>query len=449
MDRTYLTKKEMAELLDFDVAQIEQFCKVFKLKEPLDIKNLNRIVLKKNSFYDFANHIPKIRKNRIHKTNGLNVLDLYSGAGGLSCGFAQNGFNISASVELNKIYSKTHHFNFPESKSINKDISKIKLNDLKDIIGEKIDIIIGGPPCQTFSSLGQGKLKSLGKNIIKDTRTYEYQNFINYVKSFNPNVFLMENVPGFMTQNQGRIFNHFMEQFEDTDYKLSHTILSTAEYGVPQIRKRLFIVGTKGRLFQFPKTSHVDKNNHNLFDKDKSQFVTVNEAISDLPHIIDNWRLSKMPYGLNKNALSDYQNNLRNGTEFVYNNICRVSNYDAKEMFKHLKPNQRLSEIPKKDFKKLNFSKLFSSKIIYNRCRRLPQDSPSWTIVAHIGIDGYEYIHPKLDRTLSVREAARLQGFPDNFIFLGNMREQYLQVGNAVPPVIGGHLARSIYDSIK
>jgi DNA (cytosine-5)-methyltransferase 1 len=447
MQNSYLTKKQIIDLLDINKDQLELLLNDSKTNEDLTIFDLNQLVSRRNSHYNFSAQAPKQRKNKVQKKNGLNVLDLYSGAGGLSCGFSQAGFSISGSVELNKIYSKTHDYNFPSSKSLNKNISDIKINDFKNLIGEKIHVIIGGPPCQTFSSLGKGKLKSLGKNVLKDIRTFEYQNFISYVKIFNPDAFLMENVPGFMTQNQGRIFEDFVQQFEGTDYKLSYKIISTADYGVPQFRKRLFVIGIKSDTFQFPHTTHTDKNNSNLFNEHKAHYVSVKDSLSDLPDINDNWRISKMPYKQN-NQLSDYQRRIRNGSNFVYNNICRLSNDDAKEMFKYLKPNQRLSEISQSDFKKLEFSKLFKSRIIYNRCRRLPLNTPSWTIVAHIGIDGYEYIHPKLNRTLSVREAARLQSFPDNFIFFGNMREQYLQVGNAVPPIVGKHLANAIYNSL-
>ena len=428
--KTNLDIKEVSNLLDIDTTTLKR--SALADFNNIDIESLNKILKKKNYLYDFAKShsedlIPKISKD----SHGLNVLDLYCGAGGLSSGFRQSGFKIVGGIEKIPIYAKTHDLNFPEALTFCADINNLDLNELKRRLNKNIDIIIGGPPCQTFSSLGRGKIRSLQRNIKDDVRNFEYMNFIKYVDFFKPKAFVMENVPGFKTQYEGKIFDEFLSNFKNSSYSIYHSLISASNNGIPQNRKRLFVVGIRdGTGFQFPSGSQDLK-------------ITVDEAISDLPSISDDWRISKMKYS-KFNQLSNYQILLRNSSEYVYNNICRISNIHAKRAFKFLKPSQRLSEIDQEVFKTLEISKLFKSKIIYNRIRRLPVDEPSWTVVAHIGIDGYEYVHPYFERTLSVREAARLQSFPDNFIFLGNMREQYLQVGNAVPPLLAKKIAQSL-----
>tara|TARA_B110000003_G_scaffold265444_1_gene291300 strand:- start:594 stop:1991 length:1398 start_codon:yes stop_codon:yes gene_type:complete len=444
-----LSKNEISTLLDVD----NNILKENQLIDngSINLLDLNILIKRRNKIYNFSNAQPKKTSphhNRI-KSNGLNVLDMYCGAGGLSSGFEQSGYNIIAGIEYIPIYAKTHEYNFPKSLSICGDINELKIDDINDKITENIDIIIGGPPCQTFSALSKGKLKSLGRNIKDDIRNYQYINFIKYVNYFKPKAFLMENVPGFKTQSNGKIFSDFIEHFNNSEYNLTHKILSAEGYGVPQNRKRLFIVGIRGdKHFDFPEIEYLNNEKSTLFEQNAKKAITVKEAIDDLPIINDDWRISKMKYS-KFNNLSDYQKLIRNNTNYVYNNICRISNDDAKEAFKHIKPEQRLINISKAEYNKLKLTKIFKSKIIYNRIRRLPINKPSWTIIAHIGIDGYEYIHPYENRTLSVREAARLQSFPDDFIFMGNMREQYLQVGNAVPPLLAKKIASRIHKTLN
>ena len=163
---------------------------------------------------------------------------------------------------------------------------------LSDQINQKIDVIIGGPPCQTFSSLGKGKISSLGKKIEKDPRNFLYTDFIRFVKFFSPKCFVMENVPGFQRQMNGKVFKQFLDLFEDKDYKINFKILNSKNFGVPQNRERLFIVGIKNQIFKFPDETHFD-NRNNLFKCIDNNYVNVNDALNDLPVIEDDWRLSK------------------------------------------------------------------------------------------------------------------------------------------------------------
>jgi len=163
------------------------------------------------------------------------------------------------------------------------------------------------------------------------------------------------------------------------------------------------------------------------------------DAINDLPDIYDGIRAKELPYS-KSSKLTKYQKLLRNKNGLVDNNICRMSNDRAKKVFTHMSQGDKYMDLPKKVRNILPFRE----DIFHDRLQRLVLNEPSWTVLAHIGMDGYRYIHPTENRTLSVREAARIQSFPDSFIFNGNMREQYIQVGNSVPPLLAEALANSI-----
>lgn len=415
----------------------------------VNIEQLNRRIIEKRIKYKFSdinvvNKNPVFCSRRNVKENGLNVIDLFCGAGGSSSGFKLAGFNLIGALDVNEAAARTHELNFPTCKTVVGDITKLTPTEFDELIGYKrVDVVIGSPPCQTFSSLSQGKIRSLGKDIRHDIRNYFYKNYLDYISYFKPEFFLMENVPGFMTKYKGEIFQDLLDYIRENlpEYNVKHSILEAKEYSVPQARKRLFVCGFKKKYqFEFP--------TENREFCDGKNYVTVGEAISDLPYIQDDWRLDKTPYSCK--AENPYQKMMRQGQgDIVTNNICRVSNPQAKELFIRLKPGERYTDLPTEKQAEISLFDSFDSSVIMGRCRKLPVNEVAWTVIAHIGMDGYEYIHPTEVRTLSVREAARLQSFPDDFVFVGNMREQYVQIGNAVPPLLSYAVAKDIASSLS
>ena len=252
----------------------------------------------------------------------------------------------------------------------------------------------------------------------------------------------MENVPNFVTKYNGSIFNQTKNKIEKLGYKIvneKNFIFNAADYGVPQTRKRMILIGTKVKNFKYslPKINFF--SNDNALSQG-SRYISVKEAIDDLPKITDNWRIDECKYSKYKN-LTTYQKIMRkktNGT--VKNNICRMTNDRAKKVFKEMKQGSKYMDLPKEIRNILPFRE----DIFADRLKRLVNSKPSWTVIAHIGMDGYMYIHPTETRTISVREAARLQSFPDDFVFLGTQMETYHQVGNAVPVILAETIAKSI-----
>ena len=418
-------------------------------KKYYSITELNQLIVSKKIPYNFSriheqDTCSEFCSTRKIKNNNLNVIDLFCGAGGSSAGFRLAGFNLVGALDINAPAAATHSLNFRKCKTIVGDISQLSAKDFHSQIGNpRVDIVIGSPPCQTFSSLSQGKIKSLGKDIKLDNRNYFYKYYLDYVKYFSPKAFLMENVPGFQTRFQGAIFKDLLNIIatELTEYDVKYTVLEADKFSVPQSRKRFFLCAFKrGINFDFPQGS-------TKFCSSGQSIVSVEEAIQDLPYIEDNWRLDHGYYSLPISY--PYQKIMRAGTDIVCNNICRVSNEKAKEMFSFLSPGQRYDELSDDVKRKISLFDSFKSSVIMSRCHRLPLKDVSWTVIAHIGMDGYEYIHPTQARTLSVREAARIQSFPDDFIFVGNMREQYMQIGNAVPPLLSYAIATQIAKKIQ
>jgi DNA (cytosine-5)-methyltransferase 1 len=379
----------------------------------------------------------------------LKVLDLFSGAGGFSKGFEMAGFQILAGIESVEVYTKTHERNFPNSKSLCEDLSTFKPQELAatlKIEKSDVDVIIGGPPCQTFSTIGASKIASVsGKSLKTDARNYYFQHYLDFVDFYQPKAFVLENVPNLRSKYGGKLFSTLRTLAEDLGYELSVEVLKAVEFGVPQTRKRLFIVGTKKGRFEFPTGHHREDNiQSSLFEENYLPANTVEDAIGDLPLIYDGIRAGELPYSKSE-RLSKYQKLVRNSSGLVGNNVCRVSNERAKKVFKHMQQGDKYMDLPKEVRSILPFRE----DIFHDRLKRLVLSKPSWTVIAHIGMDGYMYIHPEEDRTLSVREAARIQSFPDDFEFIGNMREQYIQVGNAVPPLLAKAIGEALYSHLK
>ncbi|OCY13310.1 MAG: hypothetical protein BEV12_24235 [Microcystis aeruginosa CACIAM 03] len=248
----------------------------------------------------------------------------------------------------------------------------------------------------------------------------------------------MENVPALRAKYKGKLFESIKQRVNALGYSFSSQVLNAADYGVPQLRNRLFIVGFRdAREFSFPEPTHGSTSDGSLLP-----YVTVGDALSDLPEIEDGSRHDHLPYSSGPSSV--YQNRIRNIGGSVGNNICRMSNERAKKIFGYMQQGDRYMDLPPEVRKILPFRE----DIFHDRLKRLRWDQPSWTVLAHIGMDGYMYIHPTRQRTLSVREAARIQSFPDSFEFVGNMREQYVQVGNAVPPLLAAKVAQKVKEEL-
>ena len=395
-------------------------------------------------------------------------IDLFCGAGGFAKGFHMAGFECIGGIDNVKAAIDTHSYNFPNSKSICKDIREIEPNEFHEIIGKenKVDVIIGGPPCPTFSTIGHAKIQSISrmkdKDITDDPRNELFMDYLKYVKYFQPEIFVMENVPNFMTKYKGKTFERVKQIIEHDlpEYEIvSPTkVLNSVFYGVPQVRKRMILVACKkGLNFEYPEPTHwydetlstkstkTFENAKKLNNTELPLYIDVKTALSDLPKISDNWRIDECVYSSNDN-LHPYQELMRKNTEeTVRNNICRSSNERAKQVFRYMKEGDIYMDLPKEIREILPFRE----DIFKDKLKRLVNNNPSWTILAHIGMDGYMYIHPEELRTLSVREAARIQSFPDDFVFIGGQGQTYIQVGNAVPPLMSYSIANNVKNTLS
>jgi len=392
-----------------------------------------------------------------------NFIDLFCGAGGFAKGFVMsNKFNCIGGIDNKKAAVATHKLNFQGSTSVHADIRELPPQKFHELIGgQKVDVIIGGPPCPTFSTIGHAKIQSINKDkgdcIWEDPRNILFMDYLEYVKYFKPQMFVMENVPQFLTKYKGATYEEVKRiiEIDLPEYQIVEEVkvLNSMNYGVPQSRRRMILVAhLKNLTFKYPKITHwftgsnlnIDPSAERTVLQKLSPHVDVKSAISDLPDITDNWRLDECEYSKHEN-LDSYQRLMRQNTAgSVKNNICRMSNERAKKVFSHMKQGDIYMDLPREVRQILPFRE----DIFKDRLKRLVLKNPSWTILAHIGMDGYMYIHPTELRTLSVREAARIQSFPDDFVFVGNQQETYMQVGNAVPPLMAKAIAESVSISL-
>jgi len=374
------------------------------------------------------------------KTEAPTVIDVFCGAGGLSLGFELAGFNALLGIDSDEKCVKTYSLNL-SGRGVVKDVRKIR--DISKFVekhadSDRIDVVIGGPPCQTFSITGRIKLRSLGINPEKDPRNGLWKWFLKFVKELRPLFFVMENVPAMASikYNGVSLPNHITYEARKLGYHAEWRILNAADYGVPQIRKRLFIVGNKLEIpFYWP-------------EKEVSDYVTVWEAISDLPIIPHGFRENEIPYSP-RNKLTPFQKWARtNAEDVLYNHVTRWHREEDLLIFSLLPEGGKYTDVPKE-------LRRYRDDIFKDRYRKLLRDAPSWTIDAHAAKDTYRYIypsragHPEPPRTISVREAARLQSFPDRFIFPPELTHAFRQIGNSVPPLLAKAIASAVKESLS
>lgn len=388
-------------------------------------------------------------------TKAPTVLDLFCGAGGMSLGFQQAGCKVLGGIDNNPHAIKTHHENFPKSQlnQLNfcgQDIRDIDLFELPIKPGE-VDILIGGPPCQVFSVVGMGKMKSLGRRIQCDNRNFLYKYFIDFLSHYQPFFFVIENVN---TLKSNAIFSTLIGELESglpahqhdyPGYEVKYNILLASDYGVPQLRRRLFIVGRRkdtNLSFEFP-------------DKSTLTPVSVGDAIGDLPELepISMPLRKKMSGPKQKDCekayldppQSDYQQKMRRKKkegEGIMNHICRAHNEKDLTIFEMLPQGGKYMDLPEE-------LRRYRDDIFEDKYKRLKWNEPSWTLTAHMRKDCLAYIHPTQVRSISVREAARLQSFPDDFVFYAPMTRMFELVGNSVPPLLAEAIARPIVEQVQ
>jgi DNA (cytosine-5)-methyltransferase 1 len=369
------------------------------------------------------------------------VIDLFCGCGGMSLGFERAGFKTILAIDIDENCEKTYTKNFGNGMFKRIDLSKLTDKEIKNLTnGVKPEVIIGGPPCQGFS------LANKRRNSIKDDpRNKLFYEFVRFIDIYKPKVFLMENVTGLLSMKSGEVIKLIMNEFENAGnkYYVDKRVLNAANYGVPQLRNRVFILGIRRDLGVMP--SFPEKLS-------TSKVITVWDAISDLPQIVSGEGKYLQEYS--KRAKNQYQREMRNNSDFIYNHVAMRHTPRLVERFKVIKFGQSLKDVPvEHSAVKRGAPKELSNIVFSQNNKRLFPDKPAPTIAASFQSN---FIHPYLNRNFTAREGARLQSFPDSFVFEGMKTKmswekglsQYQQIGNAVPPLLANAIAKYIKQEI-
>lgn len=372
-----------------------------------------------------------------------NIIDLFAGCGGLSTGFEMAGFNIPLAVEKDDWASETYRANHKETKVVTEDITQVL--DLDTLLPDKkmkIDGIIGGPPCQGFSLSGN--------RDKKDPRNSLFMEFVRFVKHFEPRFFVMENVTGILSMEakSGELVkNVILDEYDKAGYNVEIFILNAAEFGVPQSRMRVFFIGLRKDI-PYDKSKIEPKGF--LFGDEQ---VTIEQAIMDLPQIKSGEGTEVATYGCDPQ--NDYQKWVRNGSKEVRNHIAMRHTPRLVERFSHIGFGQSVADVSEEyQQRQRGAADKISGKVYSQNNMRPYPDKPSPTIPASFQSN---FVHPYIDRNYTAREGARLQSFPDTYVFCGKRTtmsweknlSQYQQIGNAVPPLLAKGIAESIVKYLK
>ena len=367
------------------------------------------------------------------------AVDLFCCGGGLSLGLEEAGFDVILGVDLDEYAVQTHRSQFG-GVSLQADLSDS--DEISRIIaalrGIDISLLAGSPPCQPFSRAGSSKIRSLierGVRSEEDERRDLWKGFLRVVTELNPPLVLMENVPDLVSGEDSIIFRRIVDALEQAGYDVHTRILPSWQLGVPQHRQRLFIAGVRaGASFSWPRPVRKDKPG-------------VEEAISDLPVVQAGQENDGLPYVRNGRVPAALQKWFRKGLPRgrgakVHDHYARAVREDDLKAFRRMTSKTRYSELPA-DLRR------YTTDHFDDRYKRLDAREPSRTITAHIARDGYWYIHPTEHRTLTMREAARIQSFPDRFRFAGTPSHAFRQIGEAVPPLVARAIGRSLLRSLR
>lgn len=347
------------------------------------------------------------------------VIDLFAGVGGLSLGFEKKGFDVVLANEYDASIATSYIANHKNTKMIVGDITSLDLEDTFGKLAGTIDVVIGGPPCQGFSQKGQRK-------TIHDERNFLFKYYVSVVELVTPKYFVMENVPNLLTAEGGYFRDEIEELFNKLGYSLEYGVLNASDYGVPQNRRRAIIIGKlDGDAPKLP----VPKRNK----------VTIWDAISDLAYLESGEGSEEQEYKYP--ADSDYEKMLRKDSSKLFNHIATKHSPLALERLALIPPNAGREVLPEEHLTKSIYSGTWT---------RMKKYEISVTITTRFDTPSSgKFTHPFLNRAITVREAARIQSFPDDFHFVGNKGSQMKQVGNAVPPLLAAAIAEVIMNDIK
>lgn len=393
--------------------------------------------------------------------NALTMIDLFAGAGGLSEGLTEAGFHSLFASEIVPVYANTYQFNHPDTKVLTADIRTVDAEFIREELHlerGQLDLLAGGPPCQGFSI--NAPIRS-----ILDQRNHLFKEYLRFVDAFAPKAVLIENVPGLVSFENGATLQAILDALAQLGYGADVRILGAAYYGVPQMRWRTIIIGLRGKnlpSFAFPEPVYhapIKPNFTTTFNgqmlvklpsaEASSGFTTVKEAIGDLPPLVSGEKGEPIKEYYSE-PTCDYQRYVRRGSSGVYNHEAPKLSKINLERLKYIKPGGNWTDIPDdllpKGMQRAN--KGDHTK----RYGRVTEDGLASTILTKCDPHWGAFFHYSQDRSFTVREAARIQSFPDHYIFTGSMAEQYAQVGNAVPPLLAhavGLAIKSLLTEVK
>lgn len=397
---------------------------------------------------------PKVDKRQKARGQVLTTLDLFCGAGGITEGFRQAGYKCLYGNDCMSGAIQTFSENHPDVQCDERDIKEVNPNSVRQKLGIKkkeLDVLVGGPPCQGFSINAPGR-------FLNDPRNRLFKDYIRFIEEFKPKTFLFENVPGLLSLGDGKVFKQIINELEEQGYHVTYKILFAAHYGVPQERWRLILLGSRFSEVSPPEPTHYALGRANfrggrtltfsLGERDKQLLmprVTVHEAIGDLPVLKMGEGGETIDYAVP--AHSKYATMMRNPEGVTYNHFAAKLAKQNAERMKYIKPGGSWRDIPHELLPK-GMQRARKSDHT-KRYGRLHNEGLSSTIMTKCDPHWGAVFLPDQDRSLTVREAARFQSFPDSYRFLGSRVSQYEQVGNAVPVIMAKVIAQRLRAHIE
>jgi DNA (cytosine-5)-methyltransferase 1 len=388
------------------------------------------------------------------------VLDTFAGAGGFSLGFELAGAKVVGAIEIDSWACETFKFNHPKAAVIQSDIKTMTDNQIVKAFGRfNPYIVLGGPPCQGFSVCNKNN------GGLKDPRNSLFEEFIRVGRLLRPNIMIMENVPNLVnvkTDGKDLVIDIIANELRNLGYHVEYRVLEATDYGVPQIRKRLIVIASNKKLERpFPKKTHTIATNQNLSDLGYKMCPTLWDAISDLPEIEAGEGAEELEYS--SLPLNEYQRLLRNGVGKLFNHKAMNHSRRLVERFSSMSWGESTSDVPDHLRPLKRNSTEFSEEAYDQNNRRMHPDHQCHTVPAAFFIS---FVHPYKNRNFTAREGARIQSFPDWYVFKGKPtvvshkllhREgrleekhlcQYNQIGNAVPPLMAKAIAANILEQL-